>query len=121
MDVTREHSSRFSAEVLRSLANNYGTEIVDIIALANERPELGTTLGSSTTIAAQVVRAVKEEMALTLEDVVFRRTELASGGSPGAEALRRCAECMASELGWDVHRTAAELRGVSKSLSRYTA
>jgi len=59
-----------------------------------------------------VARAVSDEMALHLDDIVFRRTGLASAGSPGDEVLAACAREAAAELGWDPARTEAELERV---------
>ena len=57
----------------------------------------------------QIVHGVREEMALKLTDVVMRRTELGSTGSPGDETLETCARLMGRELGWNDDRIAAEL------------
>ncbi|MFN9541686.1 MAG: glycerol-3-phosphate dehydrogenase C-terminal domain-containing protein, partial [Alphaproteobacteria bacterium] len=51
-------------------------------------------------IAAQVVHAVRSEMACTLDDVVFRRTGLGTLGPPEPAALSDIAGLMARELGW---------------------
>ena len=48
---------------------------------------------------AQVVSAVREEMALTLEDVVMRRTWLGQFGPP--RNLAKVADIMGAMLGWD--------------------
>ena len=55
-------------------------------------------------------------MALTLADCVFRRTDLGTGGNPGAEVLAQTADLMAAELGWTAERRARELAEVR---SRY--
>jgi glycerol-3-phosphate dehydrogenase len=69
-------------------------------------------LGSSTTIKAEVIHAVRHEMAQKLSDVVFRRTDLGSGNRPEPRSLQVCADLMASELGWDQTRTQKELEEV---------
>jgi glycerol-3-phosphate dehydrogenase len=51
-------------------------------------------------------------MARKLGDVVFRRTDLGTGGHPGDDALRTCADLMADELGWDGRRIRCELEAV---------
>jgi glycerol-3-phosphate dehydrogenase len=48
-----------------------------------------------------VVYAVTDEMALHLDDVVFRRTGLGTVGNPGDGALKKCADIMGGLLGWD--------------------
>lgn len=65
-----------------------------------------------------VRHAVREEQAQQLSDVVFRRTDLGTGGHPGEFALRACAEVMASELGWDSLRLQRELEDVERFYPR---
>ena len=72
----------------------------------------GKLPGETCVIRAEVIHAVRDEMAVHLEDVVFRRTELGTAGSPGDEALRECARLMANELGWTDERSNKELADV---------
>jgi glycerol-3-phosphate dehydrogenase len=62
---------------------------------------------------AEVVHAVREEMAQKLADVVFRRTDLGTGRHPGEAALMQCAKLTASELGWNESRLRQELAEVN--------
>ena len=52
-------------------------------------------------LAASVVFAVREEMAVSLADVVFRRTGIGTLGALPPAALDHCADLMGQELGWD--------------------
>ena len=107
-NAERETDHRVPAQVARQLVGNYGTEFRGLLAEEGERPL--DTIGDSTTIRAQVYRAVRSEAALTLEDVILRRTDLGSGAYPGREALEECGVIMASQLGWtsaDVDRQLA--------------
>ncbi len=53
----------------------YGSDRDAVLGLAAENPELGETLSESLRIVkAQVIWAVREEMAMTVEDVLSRRT-----------------------------------------------
>ena len=61
-------------------------------------------------IGAEVRFAVTDEMAVTLADTVFRRTGLGTVGDPGEACLRRCAEIMATPLGWSETRVDEELQ-----------
>jgi glycerol-3-phosphate dehydrogenase len=74
--------------------------------------ECGGTIGPSETLKAEVIHAVREEMAVKLADCVFRRTELGTAGDPGPQALETCAELMAGELRWSADRIASELAEV---------
>ena len=97
-------------DILRQLVYSYGSVFADVLEQITRNPQAGERVApSSPVIKAQVLYAVREEMARTLSDVVFRRTELGSLGHPGQEALRTCADLMAAELGWDAARRAREL------------
>ena len=80
---------------------------------ACDNASLAETIGTSRVLKAEIVHAVREEMALKLADVVFRRTDLGTGAHPGEEALRVCSDLMASELRWDSGRTQNELHEVN--------
>jgi glycerol-3-phosphate dehydrogenase len=107
-----QHSPILNADVMYALVRNHGSEYRKIIEYINENPMLAKTVGASTVIKAEVVNAIREEMAEKLEDVVFRRTDLGSGGHPGELALKTCADLMASELGWDEGRVQREIEEV---------
>lgn len=94
-------SPRIAATTARQLLYNYGSEYRNVLAPLADDPSWGQTLAAGTNvIRAEVLHAVREEMAVNLSDVVFRRTELGSAGNPGPAALRACAEIMAAELRW---------------------
>jgi glycerol-3-phosphate dehydrogenase len=95
--------------VIRALVRNHGSAYKEVLRYFAEDPRWGETLGSSTVLKAEVIHAVREEMAQKLADVVFRRTDLGTGGYPGEVALMQCAELMASELGWGEDRSRQEL------------
>jgi glycerol-3-phosphate dehydrogenase len=102
-----------SEEVVRRLVFNYGTAYPQVLAHLDDAP--GTPLdevGNLDVVKAEVRHGVREELALRLSDVVFRRTELGSAGHPGAEVLKVCATVMAAELGWDGARTRREVQEV---------
>jgi len=106
-------------EVLRPLLHSYGSAYADVLRLGEERAALAATVGDSSVLGAAVVYAAREEMAQTLADVVFRRTDLGTGRYPGADALTECANLMAAELGWTLRRTRAELDAVRRIFTRY--
>jgi glycerol-3-phosphate dehydrogenase len=64
---------------------------------------------------AEVRYGIGEEMALTLSDIIFRRTSLAQGGYPGREGLQKIASLMAPELGWDETRREREIEAVIRA------
>jgi glycerol-3-phosphate dehydrogenase len=95
-----------SADIIRNLTRYHGARYDQVLATADERqgeaPELLQPLSETTSdIGAQIVHAVRHEMALTLEDVLLRRTGLGTLIHPGEVAINRAADLMARELGWD--------------------
>jgi glycerol-3-phosphate dehydrogenase len=100
--------------VIQNLVTNYGTQFRQVVRHASENSSLRESIGLSPVIKAQIVHAVREEMAQNLADVVFRRTDLATGDYPGREALRECGEILAVELGWDEPRIEQEINGAIK-------
>lgn len=108
--VEAREKTWLSPEVVRHLAHNYGTALHQVLNLAEERPDLAKTVqGSSEVLRAEVLHAVRREMAMTLSDVVMRRTDLGSLGDPGPHALRECCSLMAEELGWSHSRQEQEI------------
>ena len=106
------HSQTYSAEVIRNLVHNYGTEYTEILRLAEGDQTMAKELGKSNTLKAQVVYAIRDEMAQSLSDVVFGRTDLGTGGHPGPAAIDQCAQIMGNEFGWDKDRQKREIEEV---------
>jgi glycerol-3-phosphate dehydrogenase len=96
-------------DAVGQLCRNYGSCYGKVLELAKGDPGLGRVLGDTKVLSAEVVHAVRDEMALKLGDVVLRRTDLGAGAYPGDEAVRRCADLMASELGWSPDRRQSEI------------
>ena len=104
---------RLGEEIVRELVMCYGTEYPAVLQHADKDPGAGARVAASRpTIRAMVRHAVLHEMALRLDDVVFRRTGLGTIGDPGEDGLRAAAAIMAEELGWDAARVERELERV---------
>jgi len=99
------------------LARFYGTRLDEVLAIANDIPERTLSLGTTGDIGAQIVFAAREEMALTLEDAVMRRTGVGQLGRPGEEVLASAADLMAGELGWSAERKRAEIDSLQPLIS----
>ncbi len=99
--------------VMLHLVRNYGTHYRRFVEWARREADAGRRLaGSSEVLRAEVLNAIREECALHLDDIVFRRTDLGTLGPPARAALRECAELAARELGWDEKRAHAEIERV---------
>jgi glycerol-3-phosphate dehydrogenase len=89
----------------------YGTEAPKVQALVEARAELGAPLHPRLPyLQAEVVWAVREEMARTVEDVLSRRTRaLLLDATAAAEAAPEVAALMARELGRDAAWESAQV------------
>jgi len=92
-----------SPAVLEHLAGRYGSRLDEILRLVAQDRRLGEPLVAPLPeTRAEVVQAVENEWALTLEDVLRRRTQVAlKDGSAGASVAGEVATLMADALGWD--------------------
>ncbi len=109
------HRERLAPSTIRHLARNYGTAYERVLTYADGDPALRSTLDGSPVLKAEIVHAVREEMAQRLTDVVLRRTDLGTGDFPGDAALTQCGAIMARELGWSPERTAQEIDVVQRA------
>jgi glycerol-3-phosphate dehydrogenase len=112
-----QYSSLLPPEYLIQLIRQYGRDIDRVMGLAVHEPELLQPLSPQvSTCKVEILYAVQREMAMTLEDALFRRTALGTLGRPDDQALDQAAEIMADALDWDNERVQQEKEQV---LSRY--
>jgi glycerol-3-phosphate dehydrogenase len=97
---------------MRHLAHMLGARLP--LALKGARLTDLVPFNQSGDTPAQVAFALNEEMALTLEDVVMRRTGIGQFGRPSDAVLEKVAGQMAAQLGWDESRKAAEIAGLGR-------
>ena len=122
-----ETANVFDAETIEHLVYTYGSEYRNLVEYIKEQPQLAERIDlDSPVIKAEIVHAIRHEMALTLADVIQRRTELGAAGLPSITVLQRCAEIMGEELGWSLERQMQETDSVKqkypfKAIERVTA
>ncbi len=98
------------------LAGRYGSETPEVLALADDRPELLDPLVEGLHyLEVEALYAVRHEMAGSVADVLDRRTRASlRDARAAAGAARRVAELIGPDLGWDGHRIEAEARGLCR-------
>ena len=89
-------------DVIDHLAGRYGSRLGTVLGMVATDRTLGSpVLPAQPDPRAEVVAAVEGELALTLEDVLRRRTQLALfDRSAGSAAADEVASLMAERLGW---------------------
>jgi glycerol-3-phosphate dehydrogenase len=104
----------FKHETIECLGKYYGREIDAVLEIGRQDSALATPLNEDGEIAAQAVYAIREEMALTLKDILFRRTGLGTMGDPGDAVVDAVADAAARELCWDDSRKSKEVADAKK-------
>jgi glycerol-3-phosphate dehydrogenase len=116
-EARRRHPEHPPA-LVEHLARNYGARLGEVLHHAAD-PALARPLAEGLPeCGAQVLHAVRAEMAVALEDIVFRRTGLGTLGHPGDAALAAAARLMGGVLGWTRAERVAQ---VERVLDRYVA
>jgi glycerol-3-phosphate dehydrogenase len=92
-----------AADLARALVGRYGSEAAAVANLVRRDPALGAPLvAGHQVVAAEVVHQARREMAVTVEDVLVRRTHLFHAHATQAvEAATPVARLLGAELGWD--------------------
>ncbi len=116
--IAKEHRD-FPEHTLSVLGAYYGTAFSKVLDLARTDRTLAEPLNADGEIGAQVLFGVREEMARTLKDILFRRTGLGTLGHPGAAVVEGAAEIAAEELNWDSARKEREIEGVREAYTLY--
>lgn len=110
-------SPQLDATEARSLLLTYGSDYPHVLAYLPRAQAAGHKLDRMDLLRAKTLHAVREEMARTVADVIFRRTGLGSAGHPGDDMLKSCADVMSKELGWGPERASKEIHAVEERCS----
>jgi len=120
------------AALIERLVFNYGTAWTDVIRTGvgsgesgvadmlrplgsiNDAPGTSDSDAGCDVTGAEILYAVREEMAVTLADALLRRTEAGTRGHPGRAAVEAAATLMASELGWSAAQRAKEIQALAR-------
>jgi len=114
--IERARASTMDDAISGQLLSTYGDEATRIVGYTEENPRLRERIVPGRSyILAEVPYAVQHEMALTLRDVLVRRTHVIHETQDGGMAQARAvAELMAPRLGWDEEE-------IERQVTDYTA
>ncbi len=110
-------------EAAKRLVTVYGTEHVRVLSHAVREPDLLKPLGPGCPVlAVEATHAVRQEMAVTLEDFLRRRSDLMLFGEEGGRALTdEAARLMGRALGWSRKETGRQVAAYREAVGRMTA
>ncbi len=116
MELIKDSNYIIDNSIKQHLINLYGSKYEDVLSFSLScRPKKIST--KRLDLKAQVIYAIEEEMAMTLEDVMLRRTDMATSGSPGCFFTFEVASIMSDYLGWSKERLVQEFSSFQKKVA----
>jgi len=113
IETARAVRLELAPPIIRHLMTMYGDRVAPIVRLMAERSEWRMPLvPAQPTFGADVIHAIRCEMACTRADILLRRTELGAMAYPGDQLTRAAASVAAEELNWDRERVELETNAV---------
>jgi glycerol-3-phosphate dehydrogenase len=115
----RRRSGELSAEVVQGLIAAYGSAYGEVLQYRDDDADVRQPITEMSSLSkAEILHAIREEMAVKLADVIFRRTSLGMAESPGYLDLEGCGAIMAQELGWSAAKVQSEVEETRAVLIR---
>ena len=112
-------ASGLSRETLETLVTLYGRGYRRVVDLAGKVPGGGDRLcASNPDVVAQLHYAVQEEMTVSLQDFLLRRTGIGTSRCQGRDCGEAIARRMAPLAGWSARRLSAELEAYQAHVAR---
>jgi glycerol-3-phosphate dehydrogenase len=103
-------SASLEPAVAARLVARHGTQAPDVVALGRETGLLGRLVDGEDHLEAEVAWAARHELALSIDDVLARRTRIVHElADRGASIAPRVAAILGAELGWDEARQGVEV------------
>ncbi|MGH9469623.1 MAG: glycerol-3-phosphate dehydrogenase [Terriglobia bacterium] len=104
------------AKAAKRIVETYGSRWRDVLDSIRSRPDLAEVLpGEPELLAAEVRFAIREEMAITMEDFLLRRSGLSWLACSWPDMASRVAEIFAGECGWPPEARDSALRKFERS------
>ena len=107
-----QYDSCFSKETVEYISRNYGTQSHTVFQIAKDNDEFAEVVSHDGEILAEVVFAIKHESAMTLKDILLRRTGIGTLGKPKDTVLERVLNVASEMLNWDDERKQKEYNSI---------
>ena len=112
-EARREYDAGLPTDTIPHLIAAYGSQYRDVMELAGSRAGLKSRMApGSPVIGAELVKAARSEMVVTLADAMIRRTPIGALGYPGDQAVASAADIVGAECRWSDDRKRDEISAV---------
>lgn len=121
--IAAAESEGLSHDTATHYVRMHGSETPAVIRLGQSNPQWARPVQDNLpTTWAQLIYAMRREMALTLSDLLVRRTHIFyEAPEHGIESVEEVADLAAQEMGWDENRRRAELGAYHELIRRNDA
>jgi glycerol-3-phosphate dehydrogenase len=120
LDVSTEMTATgLPAETLETLVTTYGRVYPRVIELIGKVPGGAERLcPTNPDVVAQLHHAVQDELTVSLQDFMLRRTGIGTSSCQGEDCAESIARRMGALLGWSARRLDAELEAFDAHVAR---
>jgi glycerol-3-phosphate dehydrogenase len=120
LDVSPEMAaSGLPADTLETLITTYGRVYPRVVELIGKVPNGAERLcPTNPDVVGQLHHAVQDEMTISLQDFMLRRTGIGTSSCQGEDCAEGIAQRMAALLGWSARRLDAELEAFDAHVAR---
>ncbi len=120
LDVSREMAaSGLPADTLQTLVTTYGRLYPRVVELIGKVPNGAERLcPTNPDVVGQLHHAVQDEMTVSLQDFMLRRTGIGTSSCQGEDCAEPIAQRMSALLGWSARRLDAELEAYDAHVAR---
>ena len=112
-NIYKKYQASYSNQELDNIIGNYGSEIDKVL----DQKNIETNNKYHKLLETRVLFAIEDEMAVHLDDVVLRRTDMGSSCLPDGEELDLISKIMAEELNWDETKRIEEIKKLENCYS----
>ncbi len=107
-----QYDNFFGKETVEYISRNYGTQSHTVFQIAEDNSEFAEVVSSDGELLAEVVYAIKHESAMTLKDILLRRTGIGTLSKPKEEILQKVIKIASEMLNWNDERIQDEYNSV---------
>ena len=87
----------------------YGSEFNEVLNLVKQNQEFKEKILNSEILKCEVIHAIRNEMAVSLNDYIVRRSDINETSKLDKNFLDNCSRIFAQELGWNEERRRSEI------------
>jgi len=120
-EIKANGAGDIDSKTVEALAHNYGSEYSAVLEIVKNNAETGRVFDNTTVTVAEVLHCIRREMVEGFGDLVFRRTDVATAGSPGSETLKDILRVMSQELGWSQEEQKKQMAQVESRFPQWIA